>query len=590
MGLLPSKEKKITQSVLDGIPFLQDVPKHTLKLLENDVAHFSVSGGQQLFAAGSPADAIYFVLSGSLGAFTPRIDGSSEFLGHIRAGEPVGEIALVAGESHNNDVYTLRDSELIRLTRQGFMKLIKSSPGLLERLTRVLLLRLRKSRRKQPQRAEPRVFTLLATSPSIDLDLRTKTLARELEKLSLKVKIVDESDADKDSRYFDDLEARHDIVLFKATIGNSNWYRMSMRYADRIWVMARADAHPSTPLMPDDENPTRQFKLVDVILLHHGNSRVGATPEKWRSAAKASRLFHWDGLADDDACRLARVMAGRSVGLVLSGGGARAYASIGAVRALREAKCPIDFVGGTSMGGVVAACVAANWSNEEIDRRIRKAFVESNPLGDYNLPVVGLVKGLQVDRRLEEHFGDMMIESLDIPYFTVSTNLTHGVIRIHREGLLRHALRASIALPGILPPVVDNDQVLVDGGVLNNFPADILKDMHRGRNIGVDVGQADKGLNAEDFINPPSFFRWTLKHGFKAAPPIAALLMRAATVSVDPNEGAQHIDMLVLPNSEDIEIRDWKAYDRVVEAGYTATKRALNEINGPLARTLSIEP
>ncbi|ACT59699.1 patatin-like phospholipase family protein [Hirschia baltica] len=586
MGLLPSRENKLSQTILDGLPFLQDVPKSTLKLLENDMAHFSVPGGQQLFAAGAPADAIYFVISGSLGAFTPKSDGRSEFLGHIRTGEPVGEIALVAGENHQNDVYTLRDTELVRLTRQGFMKLIKSNPGLLERLTRVLLLRLRKSRRKQPRRAEPRVFALMATSPTIDVDLRAKALAKELENLSFKVKIVDESDADKDSRYFDDLEARHDIVIFKTAIGDSNWFRMSLRYADRIWILARADAHPSSPLMPDDESPTRQFKLVDIILLHHGNSRIGAEPAKWRDAAKASRIFHWDGLNDDDCKRLARVMAGRSVGLVMSGGGARAYASIGAVRALREAKCPIDLVGGTSMGAVVAACVASGWSDDEIDRRIRKAFVESNPLADYTLPVVGLVKGHRVDGRLAEHFGDINIESLEIPFYAVSTNLTHGAVRIHTEGLLRQALRASIALPGILPPIVDGEQVLVDGGVLNNFPSDVMRELHRGKIIGVDVAQADRGLNPQDFVNPPGFFRWTMKHGFSAAPPIAALLMRAATVSVDPKDGSQYTDVLITPDIEDTELRDWKAYDDIVERGYIATKKALTQLNGPIARTL----
>ncbi len=588
MGLLPSREKKLTPSVLDGIPFLQDVPKATLKLLEDDISHFSIPGGQQLFAAGAPADSIYFVLSGSLGAFQRKSDGRSEFLGHIRTGEPAGEIALVAGENHQNDVYTLRDSELIQLRRQGFMKLIKSDPGLLERLTRILLLRLRKSRRKQPRRAEPRVFALMATSPTIDIDLRAQTLANELEKLSLKVKIVDESDADKDSRYFDDLEARHDIVIFKTAIGDSNWFRMSLRYADRIWVLARADAHPSSPLMPEDRSPTRQFKLVDVILLHHGNSRTGAEPSKWRDAAKASRIFHWDGLNDDDCKRLARVMAGRSVGVVLSGGGARAYATIGAVRALREANCPIDFIGGTSMGAVVGACVAAGWSDDEIDRRIRKAFVSSNPLSDYNLPVVGLVKGHRVDNRLAENFGDLNIEALEIPFFAISTNLTHGSIRIHNEGELARALRASIALPGILPPIVENEDILVDGGVLNNFPADVMKDLHRGKIIGVDVTQADRGLNPDDFVNPLGFFHWTFKNGFSTPPPIAALLMRAATVSLNPLDATQHTDMLITPDIEDIELRDWKAYDEVVERGYISTKKALAQLTGPLARTLSV--
>src|SRR5690606_3044658 len=240
------------------------------------------------------------------------------------------------------------------------------------------------------------------------------------------------------------------------------WFKLTERYSDRIWLLARADARPSVPLLPDDPSPARQFRLVDVILLHHAGGRPAATAYEWQSAADATRLFHWNGLDDEDSRRLARIMSGRSVGLVLSGGGARAYAHIGVIKALREAACPIDFVGGATMGAIIGAGVACGWSDEEIDERIRKAFVQSNPLSDYVLPVVSLVKGHKVNARLKEHFDDQQIEDLPIPFFSVSTNLTQGTFRIHTHGLLRDALRATISLPGILPPVVVDSQVLVD--------------------------------------------------------------------------------------------------------------------------------
>ena len=236
--------------------------------------------------------------------------------------------------------------------------------------------------------------------------------------------------------------------------------------------------------------------------------RKAASTNEWRVACDAARLFHWRGLEDEDAARLARVIARRSIGLVLSGGGARAYAHIGVVRALREAGLPFDVIGGTSMGAVVAACVAMGWSNEEIEHRISKAFVETNPLGDYVLPVVGLVRGKRVDDRLEENFGETLIEDLEVPFYAVSTDLVSGTPRIHRGGLLRRALRASIALPGILPPVVDGDHgLLVDGAVLRNFPVDTMRELHRGPIIGVDVARRD-GIDIEDFRSPPGFFGW----------------------------------------------------------------------------------
>src|SRR5690606_2931521 len=177
-------------------------------------------------------------------------------------------------------------------------------------------------------------------------------------------------------------EQKTHALFLVSPIADTRWFRTCIRQADRIWFFARADAMPSTPLLPPEEpSPARQFRLVDVILLHHGMDRKAATTNEWRVACEASRLFHWRGLEDEDAARLARVIARRSIGLVLSGGGARAYAHIGVVRALREAGLPFDVIGGTSMGAIVGACVAMGWDNDEIERRICKAFVDSNPLG-----------------------------------------------------------------------------------------------------------------------------------------------------------------------------------------------------------------
>jgi NTE family protein len=125
--------------------------------------------------------------------------------------------------------------------------------------------------------------------------------------------------------------------------------------------------------------------------------------------------------------------------------------------------------------------------------------------------------------------------------------------------------------------------VLVDGAVLNNFPVDVMRDVHRGRIIGVDVAQAPEGLSAEEFVNPPGFFGWTAAHGFKAPPPIANLLMRAATVSINPNVHRGITDILIAPELEGIELRDWRDYEPAVEAGYRSMKQALSELRGPLA-------
>lgn len=574
---------------LASIKFLADVPRRALRAAGKEARWFSVPAGWPLFRAGEMSDSIFFVLSGSFGAFKAMPDGRSEFLGHIRAGEPVGEMAMFQGGididgdgapenvPHTSSVYALRDSEVLEISRKGFERISKAEPEILNAMIRLILARLQEGNHRN-RRTAPKVFTLVATSPSIDLSLRAEALEKSLTRIGIKVRIVDADEGDeKPSAYFDMLEANHDVVILTSTMGDNAWYRLSMRQADRIWVVARADAKPSYPLFPEENSPAQSLKLVDVLLLHHGADRNACRPAEWLKAAGAARIFHWEGIEGPSCDRLARTIAGRSVGVVFSGGGARAYAHIGVVRAIRELGIPIDFAGGASMGAVVAGCVAMGWDDQEIDYRIRKAFVESNPLGDWNIPVVGMVKGHRVDTRLEEHFGNAEIGDLQMPFFAVSTNLTDGAYRVHRQGLLRTALRATISLPGILPPVIDGGEVLVDGAVLNNFPTDVMREIQRGYVIGCDVARAPQGLDASEFVNPPGFFGWVFRHGFSSPPPIAGLLMRSATVSINPTAGRELVDFLILPELQDIELRDWKAYDAAVEAGYLAAMNALKQ-------------
>ena len=159
---------------------------------------------------------------------------------------------------------------------------------------------------------------------------------------------------------------------------------------------------------------------------------------------------------------------------------------------------------------------------------------------------------------------------------------------MHRRGRVRDALRASIAIPGLLPPVVQNGDILVDGAVFTNFPAREMKAFHRGAVVGVDVTRAE-GLNPDDFKNPPSFFGWVRHNGLHSLPPIASLLMRAATLGVADhhNVGRDATDLLVLPET-DVEIRDWERFDDVVEAGYEATMKELSTSKAKLKRKLGI--
>jgi NTE family protein len=559
---------------LASLPLLRGASKRALRDAEQATRWFSLPGGRLLFDVGDAADEAYFLVAGALVAHGPSDrDDAIDIIGHIRPGEPVGEMAMLLGERHTTAVSALRDSELLALSRRDFSRLARAHPEFYEGLTRLMLLRSR-ARRTGRERANPKVFALLATSPSIDLEGLARTLQEKLALIARRCVVVGEKTGDHPVAWFDQLEQENDVVILTGRVADTNWYRVCMRQADRLWVLARRDARPSRPmpLAPDAESPARRFRLVDMVMLHLG-APSGAAPLEWMEAVGAARIFHWRN--DADASRLARVMAGLSVGLVLSGGGARAYAHIGAIRALREHGAPIDFVAGTSMGAIIAGGVALGWTDDEIHDRVHEAFVKSNPLGDFRLPVVALAAGDRVDSRLAEHFGEARIEELHTPFFAVSANLTTGAARVHRTGRLRDALRASAALPGILPPVVENGEVFVDGAVLDNFPVDVMQATQRGPIIGVDVAR-EGTLDPNDFIDPPGFLGWVRKYGIHSPPPIASLLIRAATVNLRPWHGRDSVDLLIAPELKDVEIRNWRMYEEAVEDGYEAAKAALS--------------
>ncbi len=572
---------------LSFLPFLNRIEKSVLDAVEHEVEWFCLPAGQILFREGDDADAFYLVRSGALAAFRAGPLGRPDLLGYIRAGEPVGEMSLLDETPHSASVYALRDSELVRLPKASFERLTDKHASLMRELSKMMLARLRGGNRTAG--SEPRVFAMIATSPTIDLDYRAAELKSALAKLGVSCAIGDESCAEWSGQKLDKLEQSHDIVLLTARFSDPGWARRAMGRADRLWLFARADARPSRPLLPDDPSPAMRLKLLDVVLLHPGGVMAATRPQEWADASDASRVFHWRQKQHAvDTARLARTLAGKSVGLVVSGGGARAYAHLGAIRALREAGMHFDCVGGASMGAIVAAGVALDWDDDELEMRIRKAFVESNPLDDWTLPVVSLAKGEKVDRRLKEHFGDVEIAEMARPYFCLSSNLASGRPHVHRSGRLRDALRASIAIPGLLPPVVHHGQILVDGAVFTNFPAREMRAFHRGAVVGSDVTRA-QGLNPDDFIDPPNFLGWVRQHGLKSPPPIASLLMRAATVGVADHRdiGREAADLLILPDTT-VDIRDWERFDETVAAGHEAATAMLAGIDDTMRAQLGL--
>jgi NTE family protein len=548
------------------------------------VVWFTLPGGRRLFSAGDEADTLYFLQTGRLGAFREQEDQEPQFLGVIRPGEPAGEMALIAGTSHTATTVALRDSEILALPRAAFFAEANRHPEVMAELARLMIRRARQSTHRASA-AEPSVFGFVGVCAGVDVRDLVEEIAVEVRAIGFTCAVAGADAAHHDAAWFSRLEEANQIVLYAAEREDIEWAKVCGRQVDRLFLVGRSDLPPPFDPSAFSSQAIQQHRLMDLILVQPKNRNRPNGCERWLDAAPASRLFHVKASDARDAARLARVVTGTSIGLVLSGGGARAYAHIGVIKAMRETGRPIDFIGGASMGAIVGAGVAMGWDDEEIAWRVRDAFVNSNPLGDIAFPMVAMTRGRQVRNRLEHHFDTAQIADLALPFFCISSNLSSAQYRLHHRGDLVHALQASCALPGILPPVVEGDDVLVDGAVMRNFPTDIMRAWQRGPVVGVDVAVVE-GLGAKDIKPPSSFLKWLITGEWRRGPPIVSILIRSATAPTARETAVAYeaADVLIVPKIEGVELRDWRAFEPAVTAGYRAAVEAFDKLDRPLGR------
>ena len=185
------------------------------------------------------------------------------------------------------------------------------------------------------------------------------------------------------------------------------------------------------------------------------------------------------------------------IGLALSGGGARGLAHIGVLKVLEREGIPVDFLAGTSMGGVIAAAYASGLSVDYIEKEALRMGRLRNliTLLDRSLPRRGLVEGQKVQEYLTTHLGDKTFEEMKIPLSLVAVDLISGQEVVLNSGSVVDAVRATVSLPGVFAPFRLGDYLLVDGGVLNNLPADVVRGMGANVVIAVDVSTGVNGLS-----------------------------------------------------------------------------------------------
>jgi NTE family protein len=563
---------------LAALELLKEVTSHDLDALAAELEWQCLPGGWVLFREGEHDDSLFIVVAGRLGVVTADAEGRETIISHISPGETVGEMALLSGAPRSATVVALRDSELVRLRRESFEKLADQHPGLMRFITRLLVLRLERTSHRNAAAPDCLSITVVPLERSIDSATFARSLGNALENLGVKTMVVDRREADRPTEWFTAIEENHRIIVYQAEYDPTEWTRLCVRQADRILMLLGAAQQPDGEPPALAVMPTAaRGEQIEIVFIHDGAANA-ANVSAALGRYKAGFHYHVRSSRPSDSERLARLISGRAIGLVFSGGGARGFAHIGVMRAFKAAGIHFDLVGGTSMGSMIAAAAALEWDEAETLAHLKSAFVITNPLSDYTLPLVAIVRGRKVSRLLREHFGEALIEECWRPFFCTSSNLTAGSAKIHRAGPLWRALRASIAIPGVLPPVIENSQILIDGGVMNNLPVDVMSAMRRGRVVGVDVAREHVLTAESDDLENRSVWQ-LLSAKRRGTPNIIGLLMSAGLVNSEAQVKLQRqqVDILIEPKLGKMGMLDWKSWETAVEGGYRQTMEILEQ-------------
>jgi predicted acylesterase/phospholipase RssA/CRP-like cAMP-binding protein len=567
---------------------------------EAEANRLLVPGGHTLFERGDPADHLYIVIHGRLHVLRPDAAGANRLVGEVGTGEICGERSLLSGDPRSATVRATRDTELFELSREGFDRIVASHPHAMRYVARVLTERIVPGGTLPRARGTVSTIAIVPLHPMSTLSRFSQQLTEALTLLGTVVRL-DSAEVNRrlgpgaaELRFdaaggpeiiagLHSIEDEGRFVVYEGDPQLTEWSRKCIRQADRLILLAEAGAEPGQgkvdAYLRRREEQGRAAER-DLVLL---DSREGpAELGRWMSGRHLRAHHHIDPGSAEEINRLARMLAGAATGVVLSGGGARTLAHIGVIRAIREAGIPIDYIGGTSGGAIVAAQVAMGWDDERMARENRKHFVEGGGLLDLGLPFVSLIKGRRFKRMLMEMFGETRIEDLRLPFYCVTTNLSRGEMDVHEDGLLWRWVRGSISVPGLGPPLVEKGELHVDGSVLNNLPIDIMRAKNPGTIIGVSVGSRHGPRLPETHMKVPSrltSLRDRLFGGEKAsaAPGIIDILFSATMISGQRASKAfeADADLMIFPDVDRWEHLDFAALEGLDAEGYRAAKAAL---------------
>ncbi len=560
---------------LGNLPLFAGLDAATLAQLGEHVEDVELEAGCYLFHEGDPSDSLYVIRTGRV-----QVLQDSIVLKELGRGEVLGELGLLIDAPRSATVRALRDTKLVRLTKAQFDEI--ADHGALAALVKVLATRLREAPPPATDSTSPEVVVSVigvsgdAPVPAVAAGLLTV--------LSARLRAVDPGRVDRDG--LDRAERVADKVVLHAAVEDAGWRDFCLRVADRI-VLVAGDPNPQAARLP------ARAQGADLVLAGPAASREHRRQWEELITPRSVHVVHYRRILEDVRPLAARI-AGRSIGLVLGGGGARGFAHLGVLDELERVGVTVDRFAGTSMGAVIAVFGACGMDAATADAYAYEYFIRHNPLSDYAFPVSkpgplrwppleprltlhfrtrGLVRGRRTLTLLEAAFGDRLVEELPKEFRCVSVDLLARRPVVHRRGRLVDVIGCSLRLPGIYPPQVYNGRLHVDGGVLDNLPVSTLASPD-GPLIAVSIGLGGGGPGSARQDGSPN------------VPGIGDTLMRTMTIGSQRGADAalSLAQVVIRPDTGAVGLLEFHQIDAAREAGRVAAREAMPHIMALLNR------
>jgi NTE family protein len=480
--------------------FLADLGRRELAEIRKAMRIRRVARGEVLIEQDSLAEILYIV---NFGLFEVTHGPDTQPVAEITAGQLIGEIGFFAGAPRTAFVIAARDSEVLEINRDEFDTLTARFPGILRAVTRALgkrLVRLASNVRDSEKARPLNPLRMAAIIPAGSDDIRPDFVERLHEEISSRARAgfltgsaaaayfggrsLDRHDLEN---WLADVERSHDLVVCVADFDLTEWTQAVLRSCDQVLLVAGGSPDALNPVetLALGLFPKARRRLIRVEARRGAYASPSAT---WLRLRDVFMTHHVALEDDDDFHSLGRFLAGQAIGYVAGGGGAFGPAHVGIFRAFRESGVAFDIHGGSSVGSAMAAAFALLMEPDEIKSAMKEMFVRRRALKRWTFPRYGLLDHEVFDEELRLRYGVGAIEDVWKPYFAIAADLSTYAMRVMREGPLWQAIRASCAIPGVLPPFFDAaGHMLVDGGVMDNVPVAAMNSLKSGPNLIVDL-------------------------------------------------------------------------------------------------------